>query len=291
MRTAQRAALAGLRLLPKHLLSCLAGRAAALRLPGALQRWEIRAFGGAVGVDFGEVRDPLDSFRSLQEFFTRALRDGVRAIDPTPDAAVAPCDGAWGASGTVANGTLLQVKGRLYSLPRLLGDAAAAQGFDGGAYATFYLAPRDYHRFHMPCAARVRRATYLPGALWPVNRAGVERIDALFARNERLCTFFAVAGDAIDLCMVAVGATLVGKVRVTFDDLTTNVRGGRPLTRTYDPAPRLAKGEEWGRFEFGSTIVMVAAPGLLALDEQPPGTPLRLGTRIGRLLCPAVNAL
>ncbi len=284
---ARRVALAGLRLLPKHLLSRLAGRGAALRLPAGLQRCQIRAFGRALGVDFSEMRDPLESFRCLQDFFTRALRDGVRPVDPAPDAIVAPCDGMWGVSGTVADGTLLQVKGRPYALAALLGDAAVAHAFAGGVYATFYLAPRDYHRFHMPCAARVQRVTYLPGALWPVNRIGVEGIEALFAENERLCAFLAVAGDAVDLCLVAVGATLVGKVRVTFDDLTTNARGGCRVTHTYADPPRLAKGQEWGRFEFGSTIVMVAAPGLMELDAQPPGTRLRLGQRIGRLLVPS----
>lgn len=288
--SARRLALAGLRLLPKNAVSRLAGQAAALRLPAPMQRWEIRLFARAVGVDFDEVRDPLESFGCLQDFFTRALRDGVRPIDAAPDAVVAPCDGAWGAAGTVADGTLLQVKGRPYSLADLLGDAATAASFAGGIYATFYLSPRDYHRFHMPCAACVRRATYMPGALWPVNRVGIEGIDGLFAQNERLCAFFTVAGNAIDLCQVAVGATMVGKVRVTFDDLTTNVRDGRPVTRTYADPTCLAKGEEWGRFEFGSTIVMIAAPGLMALDVQPPGTPVRLGTRIGTLVGQAVPA-
>jgi len=276
--------------LPKHRLSRLAGWVAALRLPSRLQGWEIRAFGRAVGVDFSEVRDPVDSFACLQDFFTRALRDGVRPIDPAPDAVVAPCDGTWGASGTIADATLLQIKGRPYSLAALLGDAGAAQRFEGGAYATFYLSPRDYHRIHMPCAARVRRATYIPGTLWPVNRLGVEGVDGLFAENERLCAWCSIDGEGIDLCLVAVGATMVGKVRVTFDDLTTNAGGRTPLTRTYaDPAPQFAKGEEWGRFEFGSTVVMLATPGRIALDTQGPGAPLRLGCRIGRL-CRATQA-
>src|SRR5262249_10792693 len=134
---ARRLALAGLRLLPKHLLSRLAGRAVALRLPPALQRRQIRAFGRAVGGDFSELRDPLESYASLQEFFTRALRDGVRPIDPSPDALVAPCDGAWGAAGTVDDGTVLQIKRRPYSLAALLGDADAARPFAAGTYATF----------------------------------------------------------------------------------------------------------------------------------------------------------
>jgi phosphatidylserine decarboxylase len=275
---------AGLRLLPKHLLSRLVGRAAALRLPPRLQQWQIRAFARAVGVDFTDVRDQIESFACLQDFFTRALRDGARPIDTDPDAVVAPCDGFWGAAGTIADGTLLQVKGRPYSLAALLADGAVARAFEGGPYATLYLSPRDYHRFHMPCAAVVRRLTYIPGRLWPVNRIGVEGVDGLFAQNERLCAFLSLRGEEVDCCLVAVAATLVGKIRVTFDDITTNVRRPTIVTREYtDRIPCLAKGEEWGRFEFGSTIVMAAAPRLMHIEAQPPATPVRVGQRIGRL--------
>ncbi|MEO8601758.1 MAG: archaetidylserine decarboxylase [bacterium] len=278
-----RVALALLRALPKHAVSRGAGWLASRRLPGALRVPLVRAFGRSVGVDFSEVRDPLDTFPSLQAFFTRALRAGVRPIDTAPDAFVSPCDGAWGAAGVVEQGQLLQVKGRQYSLAALLADADAARRVAGGAFATLYLSPRDYHRFHAPCAARVVRAAALPGALWPVNRIGVEGVDGLFAVNERVCAFLAVADPREDLCLVAVGATNVGKIRVTFDDLTTNIAGAVPTTRTYRDVA-LAKGDEWGRFEFGSTIVIVAAPALLRLDVQPPGTPVRLGQRIGTLV-------
>lgn len=280
-----RGALAALRLLPKNVVSRWAGRAAAVRLPRRWQAAEIRLFAHMTGIDLAEVRDPIESFASLQEFFTRALPDGARPVDGAPDAVVAPCEGRWGASGIVSDGVVLQVKGRPYSLAALCGDVTAARGLEGGPYATFYLSPRDYHRFHMPCAARVLRATYLPGTLWPVNRLGTDHVEGLFAQNERLCAELATGtADRVDLCLVAVGATLVGKVRVTFDDLSTNLRGAGPVTRRYaDPRPRFAKGEEWGRFEFGSTIVMVAAPGVIDLDARPPGTPLRLGQRIGRL--------
>lgn len=278
-----RLALFGLRALPTHALSRAAGWVMSRRLPAPLRAPAVRAFGRAVGVDFTEVGDPLASFASLQDFFTRRLRDGVRPIDAASDAFVSPCDGAWGAAGQVEQGMLLQVKGRPYSLAQLLGDAAVARRFEGGTFATLYLAPRDYHRFHMPCAGRVHRLAHLPGALWPVNAIGVGGIDGLFAVNERLCAFVSVGGASEDLCLVAVGATMVGKVRVTFDTLTTNRRGAQPETRTYDPPVAFAKGEEWGRFEFGSTIVLVAAPGVVALDVQSPLTPVRLGQRIGTL--------
>lgn len=287
---AERCSLEALRRLPRKGLSRLAGRVAALRLPRPLQRLEIRAFGALVGVEFDEVREPLESFASLQAFFTRALRDGVRPIDGDPQAFTAPCDGAWGEAGRVEEGTLLQLKGRPYRLEALLASSQEAARFEGGSYATFYLSPRDYHRFHTPCALRIERASYLPGTLWPVHRAGVERIDGLYAQNERICAYArpetgagTERGEPL-LCMVAVGAMLVGGVRVLFDALRTNVRGGQVVWRDYGDRGRCyGKGEEWGRFEFGSTIVLVATPGTVELDPAEPGTIVRLGTRIGAL--------
>lgn len=278
-----RVAFSALRLLPRNLISRAAGRFAAARLPRALVRAEIGLFARAVGVDLAEVRDPLDSFPSLQEFFTRALRDGARTIDPARDALVSPCDGAYGQSGIVRDGQLLQLKGRPYGLRELLGSAEDAAVFEGGAYATLYLSPRDYHRFHAPCAARVERVSYRPGTLWPVNRIGLEGVEGLFAQNERICAYMrADVGDAV-LCLVAVGATMVGKVRLTFDALETNRPGARAENRRYPDGVPLAKGEEWGRFEFGSTIVLLAAPGGIRLDAREAGAPVRLGERIGTL--------
>jgi phosphatidylserine decarboxylase len=277
--------LGALRRLPVHALSRAAGRAAAWRLPTPLRAPACRAFARAVGADLAEVRDPLASFASLQEFFTRALREGSRPIDADPAALVAPCDGSWGEAGRIAEGRLLQVKGRPYSLAALLGDDTCAKAFEGGWFATFYLSPRDYHRFHAPCDAFVSRAVHLPGSLWPVNPIGLEGVPNLFAENERIAAFARLhAQEAHDsLALVAVGATLVGKVHINFDTLTTNTRDRTPRWRHYDPPPRLVKGAEWGRFEFGSTLVLAAAPGALALDPEPAGTPLRLGARIGTL--------
>jgi phosphatidylserine decarboxylase len=276
-------ALEVLRLLPRNLLSRAAGRFAALRLPRALVRAEIALFARAVGADLSEVRDPLASFASFQAFFTRALREGARRIDPGDDALVAPCDGAWGESGAIEAGRLLQVKGRPYALADLLASRDAAAALEGGAFATFYLAPRDYHRFHAPCDVRVERARYIPGTLWPVNRIGLEGVDGLFAQNERIAAWMrARRGDAL-LCMVAVGATLVGKIRLRFDAPETNVRGTCAEERAYPASIPLAKGQEWGHFEFGSTLVLAAPRGAVELDAKPTGSRLRLGERIGTL--------
>lgn len=274
-----------LRLVPQHAVSRLAGRLAAAPLPRALRGPVVGAFARATGVDPAELPAPPASYASIQEFFTRPLPPGARPVDGAAEALVAPCDGRWGTSGEVESGTLLQVKGRPYSLSALLGSGADAAAFEGGSYATFYLAPRNYHRFHAACACTVVRLRYLPGALWPVNRVGVEGIEALFASNERLCAFTEVGAAARPLCMVAVGATMVGKVRVNFDEVTTNAGIDSPIERLYaPPGHRLEKGQEWGRFEFGSTIVLVAAAGTMQLDRRDPGAELRLGTRIGTLI-------
>ena len=262
---------------------------AALPLPGPLQRAEIRLFAWLTRVDLDEARDPVDEFASLQEFFTRALRDGARPIEGGDRDLVSPCDGAWGTSGRIADGTLLQVKGRSYLVEALLGDADLARIYEGGTFATFYLSPRDYHRFHTPTAGRIARVDYWPGALWPVNAIGLEGVDGLFAVNERLCAFLSVdretnAGSQnAPIALVAVGATMVGSVRLTFDDLRTNVRGATAARREYAArAPRFARGEQWGHFEFGSTIVMLVPPARFELDLEPAGRPVRLGQVIGR---------
>jgi phosphatidylserine decarboxylase len=175
------------------------------------------------------------------------------------------------------------VKGRPYALADLLGSRDDASAFEGGVFATFYLAPRDYHRFHAPCDVRVERARHLPGSLWPVNRIGLQGVDGLFAQNERIAAWMrARRGDAL-LCVVAVGATLVGKIRVRFDTLETNVSGAAAEERAYPAGIPFAKGQEWGHFEFGSTLVLAAPRGAVALDAKLPGSRLRLGERIGTL--------
>lgn len=280
LRASQRALLWFLWLTPKNLVSKIGGWIAGIRWPGPLLRLQLRSYAWTWSVNMEEVRDPLTSFRSMQEFFVRHLKEDARPIDPAPDAFVSPCDGAWGASGTIEQGKLLQVKGRPYSLAELLGSEEEAKAYEGGAFATLYLSPKDYHRFHSPCAVTVTHSRYIPGTLWPVNPAGVNGVPGLFAQNERIVSTFEVGAHR--LAYIPVGATVVGKVHLTYSDLTTNVRGG-PREERHDPPVELAKGDEVGRFCFGSTVVFVATPGLLDLDAQPPGTACVLGQRIGTL--------
>ncbi|MBB82795.1 MAG: phosphatidylserine decarboxylase [Deltaproteobacteria bacterium] len=281
-----RALLTVLRLLPKNTMSRCMGRFASIAWPGPIQRAEIRLFALLAGVDLAEARDDVGDFATLQQFFTRALIAGARPIEGDDDVLVSPCDGAWGAAGRIEEGTLLQVKGRRYRVADLLGHEAWAAGYDGGCYATLYLSPRDYHRFHTPAAGRITRLDYLPGALWPVNSIGLQGVEGLFARNERICAELTLgsSADSPGILMIAVGATMVGSVRLAFDELSTNVPGAAPVTRRLDRNPPVfARGEEWGHFEFGSTIVLLTPKDGPTIDPKPVGTPLRLGEAIGRV--------
>jgi phosphatidylserine decarboxylase len=280
----QKAVITSLKVLPQHWMSAMAGTLAGLPTPRPLRAASVKAFGRVFGVDFDEVKEPLDTFGSLNAFFTRELKDGARPVDPDPAALVSPCDGAWGACGTITDDTALQLKGRPYSVRMMLHDDEKARLFDGGTFATLYLSPRDYHRFHSPCDGDVVGLRYVPGALWPVNGAGLQFVDGLFTKNERIIAWLRPRHrpDAL-VAMVAVGATMVGKIRVTFDDLTTNVASPTTTVRAYEPPVPLARGQEWGRFLFGSTIVLLATKGAFTVEAQPEGSPLRLGTRIGHL--------
>jgi phosphatidylserine decarboxylase len=281
----ERAVIASLKVLPQHTLSAAAGKLFGIPTPKPLRKLACTTYGKVTGVNFSEVKDPLESFSSLQNFFVRELKEGARPIDDAKDAVVSPCDGAWGQSGTITDDVAMQLKGRPYSVRMLLHDDEMAARFDGGTYATLYLSPKDYHRFHTPVAGTVDMLRYVPGALWPVNGGGLKHVDGLFTKNERIIAYLRPTDrpDAL-IAMVAVGATMVGKIKIAFDDeVTTNVRRPQATVRRYDPPVELRRGEEWGRFLFGSTIVLLATPGAFALDAEPLGAPLRLGTPIGRL--------
>ncbi len=286
--------LALLYVLPKNGISRIAGWIASRHLPGPLQRFEIKLFARVAGVDLSEAKEPIEFHDSLQQFFTRALRDGARPIDGDSRCLVSPCDGAWGEAGRIERGLLLQVKGRRYAVAEFLADEDLARRYEGGSFATFYLSPRDYHRFHTPLAGRFRRVDYFPGSLWPVNAIGLRGVDRLFARNERICAYFDVGAGATgggrepelesaEIALVAVGATMVGSIHLSFDDLTSNLGHRRPEHREIgDHVPGFERGEQWGHFEFGSTIVMLTPPGLCQLEPRPVGETLRLGQVIGR---------
>lgn len=268
-----------LSVLPKHALSRGAGWLATRPIP---RPWRARVHGGYSRV-FGarpeEAALPLEQYPTLNAFFTRTLRPGLRPV--AAGSIVSPVDATVGAWGTVQSDTLVQAKGRDYSLAALLGSGELADRFEGGTYTTLYLSPKDYHRIHVPVSGDITAATYIPGELWPVNVAAVANVANLFAANERIVVEL-TAADGGRLAIVPVGATMVGMTRLVFDDeLHTNARRREVRHRRYDPPVRVEAGEALGHFEFGSTVVLVCSPDAGTIEELALGATVRMGERIG----------
>lgn len=269
-----------LSVLPKHALSRAAGWLASRSVPVAWRGAVYRGYSRVFGAKPEEAELPLAQYPSLNAFFTRALRPGLRPL--APQAIVSPVDAAVGAYGVVHADTLVQAKGRTYSLAALLGDAELARAFDGGTYTTLYLSPKDYHRIHVPLPGRITAATYIPGALWPVNAAAVAHVTDLFAVNERIVvTLEGTHGGR--MAIVPVGATMVGMTRLVFDDLHTNARRREVQRRTYSPPVAMQAGDQLGHFEFGSTVVLVCSRDAGAIEPLTLGASVTMGQRIGAL--------
>lgn len=252
-------------------------------LPAPVTRVAIKGFARAYGVDVSESEHEATSYRTFNEFFTRRLKDGLRPMDPDPALAISPVDGTVGQVGTIEHDTLVQAKGRLYSLSDFLVDADDAKAYEGGVFATLYLAPYNYHRIHSPLAGRVTGWSYVPGHLWPVNAAGVAGIDKLFAVNERLISHLDT--DFGRVVVAKVGATCVGRIRATYADVVTNDGGPKKFKRVaFDEGLPVDKGGELGIFEMGSTVIVLFQKGRARLDEGiSPGATVRLGLPLAHM--------
>lgn len=247
-------------LLPKLALTTLAGRVARAQ-GGRATQMAIRKFVARYGVNMAEAANPdIASYASFNDFFTRALRTDARPMSKARY--VCPVDGRISQVGAIEGDSIFQAKGHRFTTTALLGgDAALAAQFYNGSFANLYLSPRDYHRIHMPCAGRLRRMVYVPGALFSVNPTTARGIPGLFARNERVvCVFDTAQGP---LVMVLVGATIVGSMATVWHGLVNPPRPGAIRTWDYagDQAIELAQGQEMGRFLLGSTVVMLFTPG------------------------------
>jgi phosphatidylserine decarboxylase len=262
--------------------SALVGWGASQRLPGPIRGPAYRAFARAVGVDLDEAELELREYPTLGDFFARRLRRDARRIDPAPEAIIAPCDGILAALGHATDGTLVQAKGKSYRLDQLVADDDLATQLRGGAYATVYLSPRDYHRVHSPVTGRVVGYDYVPGSLWPVNPRIANRRDNLLARNERVVIRIETARGPVAVVMV--GAIGVGNIRLTHaaQDSVTWLRSKPGELRRVELDTPIERGDELGAFRLGSTVVMVFAPSVTRELEGEVGAPVRFGERLGR---------
>ncbi len=282
-----RAALRLIGHLPQGAFSRGFGHIADVRLPRRARSAVLGAFARATGIDIAEAELPLVEYPSINSFFVRRLRPGVRTWPDDPGVATSPVDGVVGQSGTIRGGTLLQAKGRAYPVHEILADRAEARRYDGGAFLTLYLSPRHYHRIHAPCGGMIRRARHVPGALLPVNAPAVMHVDRLFPRNERLLC--AIDGPLGRTALIAVGAYNVGRISAAFDPdwnggehgWVTN-RGVRAIEeRSYDPGIRVERGAEIMAFHLGSTVVLLFERNV-RLERLEPGAAIRLGSVIAR---------
>ena len=273
-------------LLPQHGISRLVLQATRSRAP-AFKNALIRLFVHGFKPDMSdEVETEPTAYASFNEFFTRALRPGTRPLDPDPLAIVSPVDGTVSEAGTLSSDRLLQAKGHEYSLRALLaGNAAWERSFAGGSFATIYLAPYNYHRIHMPLAGELRESFYVPGKLFSVNRTTARLVPGLFSRNERVFCGFDSGG--MPWALILVGALNVGSMATVWHGDVTPRRYRRVTalpTRELLMPPTLDKGAEMGRFNMGSTVILLFPPAAAEWQASlAAGQILRMGERIGTL--------
>lgn len=266
---------------PRKLLTRCMARFSRIRNP-LLTRCSIRIWQWFAD-DLRLHESETDSFDSLQACFTRRLKPGARSIDPDPDALVSPCDAVIGAHGRVESGLLLQAKGMVYRLEELLGNPDLATAHANGTYVTLRLKSSMYHRFHAPCAGQIESIEYISGDVFNVNPPTLKRLDRLFCRNERAVLPIGTGPrdeepSSGPVTLVPVAAVLVASMRFSFLAEPLNLRYRGP--NRIDCDARFERGDELGWFEHGSTIIMLAGPGLELAPGLATGNTIRMGRRL-----------
>jgi phosphatidylserine decarboxylase len=266
-------------LLPHHLISrtvyFLTRRKGPLVTPAV--RWFIKVF----KVDMSDaVIDNISHYPTFNEFFVRALKPEARPFSSDEKALTSPVDGTVSQCGDIVFNHLFQAKGQFYALEELLaGDQALTAQFSSGRFATIYLAPYNYHRIHMPVEGRLKKMTHVPGRLFSVAPWTVRAIPRLFARNERLiCLFDTSIGP---MAMILVGAINVAAIETVWSGLVTPPRGKKVSHFDYNHTRKiLAKGAEMGRFNMGSTVILLTSSKIQWTNLMKPQQTLKMGQTI-----------
>jgi phosphatidylserine decarboxylase len=268
-----------LRWFPKTALTRFAGWLADVRWPKPILRSFVFLYVRAFKIDLSQFESPTEGWATFNVFFTRSVKPESRPLSTEPNALLCPVDGKVIEAGRIQAGQLLQAKGITYSLAELLDSDPGWSAYEGGAFATIYLHPRDYHRIHSPCAGDVVRYRYVPGELWSVSPPAVRSVPGLFSRNERWISFLRTAFG--EVAVVKVGATIVGRIGVVYPPGGSRAYSGTPQAETLRPPHTLAAGAELGRFELGSTVILLIRPGEAELDTLRSGQVVRMGAKIG----------
>ncbi|MCG7917086.1 MAG: archaetidylserine decarboxylase [Candidatus Thiodiazotropha taylori] len=274
-------------LLPHHFLSALMHKLTRIELK-PVKDMIIRSIIDWYNVNMQEAMesDPT-RYRSFNDFFTRALRPDARPVTQQPHEIASPADGTLSQAGDIESGYLFQAKGHDYALFELLGgDQEMTNLFDEGHFATIYLSPRDYHRLHMPLAGKLRKMVHVPGRLFSVNETTCRKVPRLFARNERvICLFDTEAGP---MAMILVGAIFVSSIETVWAGTVTPANQ-RVSSWDYNQQQQpetveLEKGEEMGRFNMGSTVILLFGKDAVEWSETfTPGSPVKMGSAIADL--------
>jgi phosphatidylserine decarboxylase len=273
--------------MPKHFISRMVGKLAAAKA-GGLTTALIKLFIKQYKIDMSEAKYPDPAhYKTFNEFFTRPLKEGIRPLAEESDIIAHPVDGSISQLGDVVDGQIIQAKGHDYSLQALLGGKEEDTApFLGGKFATIYLAPKDYHRIHMPVDGTLSKMIYVPGDLFSVNPLTAQNVPNLFARNERVVAIFET--EIGPLAMVLVGATIVASIETIWAGTVTPPAGKDVFSWNYpttgDNAITLKKGEEMGRFKLGSTVILAwGANQAEFLSDQHPETVTRMGTPFAKI--------
>jgi phosphatidylserine decarboxylase len=223
-------------------------------------------------LDLSEARKT--EFKSLHDCFTRELKPGLRPYDPDPSVVASPSDAIVGAHGAIADTELFQIKGAPYSLLDLLGDPALVDAHRNGRFITLRLTSSMYHRFHAPADMKIERVTFIHGDTWNVNPIALKRVERLFCKNERAVLQTKLStGEALTL--VPVAAILVASLRLHFIDRLLNAQTTGPVV--FPCGADVAKGDELGWFEHGSTIIVLAPDHFEFCDGITDGSRIRAG--------------
>jgi phosphatidylserine decarboxylase len=266
--------------LPHHAISRVVYQITRLRGPQVkpMINWFVKKYG--VNMDDAEESE-TGYYQTFNEFFTRSLKPGLRPVVPGENTLACPCDGKVSQSGPIRSGAIMQAKGHAYSVLELLGgDKAMAAEFADGCFTTIYLAPHDYHRMHMPLDAKLLRMIHVPGRLFSVAEWTVQEIPRLFARNERLaCSFETASGPMV---MVLVGAINVSAIETVWSGPVVPPRARKISEFDYShTSKKIDKGAEMGRFNMGSTVILLTSNKVEWLPHIEAGYAVKMGQLIG----------
>ncbi|MDD5214032.1 MAG: archaetidylserine decarboxylase [Methylococcales bacterium] len=247
----------------------------------------IRQIATRYGVNWDEsITQDLNAFKSFNHFFTRELKAGARPLTTEKNAIASPADGVVSQAGKIESGDIFQAKGKRFTVRDLLGgDLARAEKFNDGEFTTIYLSPKDYHRLHMPLTGTLREMIHVPGKLFSVNGATTQAVNGLFAKNERVVAIFDT--EIGQVALVLVGAIFVSSIETVWHGVVTPPTCKEIRRWTYDnDAPTLKIGDEMGRFNMGSTIIVLFEKDKMNWDSNFfAGKSVKVGEKIGQIIC------